>query len=166
MLYFVHRKADADTLAHNNNVIVNIRIHFDPEKKAYLLIIIKIQPSRSRSCILNWALHKNLGYRSTDIVLAHTQADTSNVFHFWCELWLDAFLFNQHTHTRTSTIATRSKSSNFKNNCVFLARLVRSTLLVNTIFGALHFIFLLISPWIISFHFEFNSKLANEKNGI
>lgn len=130
---------------------------------ADLMIITKIQPSRSqsRSCILNWALHKNLGYRWTDIVLHHTQADTSNVFHFWCELWLDAFLFNQHTHIHALAHLRRAQSHRISKTTVFFLRSFVRLFLSTPFLG--RYILFFFSHCLGSFHFEFNSKLANGK---
>lgn len=73
------------------------------------------------------------------------------------------------THAYTRTFAARSKSSNFKNNCVVFARLLRSVRLVSfRLFASTPFLgrFILLFPYhhcLGSFYFEFNSKLANGK---
>lgn len=68
------------------------------------------------------------------------------------------------THAYTRTFAARSKSSNFKNNCVVFARLLRSVRLVSfRLFASTPFLGRFILFFLGSFYFEFNSKLANGK---
>lgn len=115
--------------------------------------------------ILNWALHKNLGYRAHSwykftVFISHA----SEIIRF-CDMrsGMRCFFYLISTHTRSLSV-----SSNFKNNCFFcsnsflfmcmLVRLLLSTPFLGRydcvfVFFSLHFISLL-SVSFSSFHFE------------